>query len=274
MRYRLPSQLIAAVADVVADAETHGSMDRLFMYAGAPGDTPTGSKPVKAVQWLRQVNVAEEVDPLAVLGQIIEAYMEADLDDSAWGVEFRARKEKLEQALARAELQYHRGGVVTASLGTPSRSLEELIRGRELAAVDEEFDRALRTVESNPKEAISAACNILESLCKTYIEDECLELPSKQDLRQVWDVVRKHLGFDPSSIEDRDLKEIVSGLIGVVNGIAALRTHASSAHGAGRRRYRIEARHARLAVHSAHTVVAFVLESWDKKKTRATSASA
>src|SRR5262249_9302314 len=112
----------------------------------------------------------------------------------------------------------------------------------------------------------SAACNILESVCKTYIADEGLEMPAKQDLRPVWDAVRKDLGFDPSRVEDRDLQEILSGVLAVVSGIGALRTHASSAHGAGKKAYKLEPRHARLAVHAAHTIVAFVLESWDKMR--------
>jgi hypothetical protein len=73
------------------------------------------------------------------------------------------------------------------------------------------------------------------------------------------------LGFDPSLVEDQDLQMILTGLISVVDGIGALRTHASSAHGAGRKTYRLEPRHARLAVHSAHTVALFILESWSKK---------
>jgi hypothetical protein len=78
--------------------------------------------------------------------------------------------------------------------------------------------------------------------------------------------VRKHLGFDPSTVEDQDLQQILSGLISITEGIGALRTHASSAHGAGKMSYKIEPRHARLAVHSAHTVALFILESWRKKR--------
>ena len=104
------------------------------------------------------------------------------------------------------------------------------------------------------------------SLFKIDIEDENLDMPSKQDLQPVWSVVRKDLGFDPSRIEDRDLQEVLSGIIAVVNGIGALRTHASSAHGAGKKTYKLAPRHARLAIHSAHTVALFVIESWDKKR--------
>jgi hypothetical protein len=51
----------------------------------------------------------------------------------------------------------------------------------------------------------------------------------------------------------------------VVDGIGALRTHASSAHSEGRKGYKLEARHARLAVNAAHSVATFVLETWDKR---------
>lgn len=266
MKTKIPAHLISVVSDIAAESETHASLDSLFMYAGAPGDPPEGSKPVKAQAWLRRVNKDGDTEPMEVLGRLIEGYMEADLDGPHTGEYYRQRREKIERALTRAELQYVRGGRITGALGTPSRTLQELIVGRDLAAIEEEFARALRNVDGNPREAVSAACNILESVCKTYIEDEGLEMPKKQDLKPVWEVVRKQLGFDPSRVENRDLKEILSGLLAVVGGIAALRTHASSAHGAARSTYRLEPRHARLAVHSAHTIVAFIIESWDKKR--------
>lgn len=93
-------------------------------------------------------------------------------------------------------------------------------------------------------------------------------MPAKQDLQAVWSVVRRHLGFDPGQVEDDDLRAILSGLIATVTGIGALRTHASSAHAPGRKRYRLEPRHARLAIHGAHTVTVFVLETWEARRAR------
>lgn len=78
----------------------------------------------------------------------------------------------------------------------------------------------------------------------------------------LWDVVRKHLGFDPSAVEDEDMKVILTGLIATIHGIGALRTHAGSAHGKGRKPYKVEAKHARLAINAAHTICIFVIESW------------
>jgi hypothetical protein len=82
----------------------------------------------------------------------------------------------------------------------------------------------------------------------------------------IWAIVRKYLGFDPGVLEDEDLQNFLSGLIAVTDGISSLRTHTSSAHGAGKTSYKLEPRHARLAIHSAHTVALFVLESWNKKR--------
>lgn len=156
--------------------------------------------------------------------------------------------------------------MITTGLGIPTRALSDFIRDHDYAAIDREFQRALDNVEADPREAISAASNIVESVCKIFIEDEELEMPAKQDLQGVWTIVRKHLGLDPSTLSDKDLQQILTGIISVVHGIGALRTHASSAHGAGRITYQLEPRHARLAIHSAHTVALFVLESWQQRK--------
>lgn len=271
MRKVIPSPVLAIVADIASQRETHASMDSLFMYAGAPGDPPEGSKAVKAQEWLRRVNTDQSVQPLQVLGRLIENYMEelppegSPFDDAPPPTQ-TPDQEKLTKILARYELQYARGGSIVGALGTPSRTLEEFVREKDIAALEHEFNRALTNVDENPREAVSAASNILETLCKVYIEEQGLEMPAKQDLKPVWTVVRKDLGFDPGRVEDQDLQTILTGLLALVDGIGALRTHASSAHGAGKKPYKLEPRHSRLAIHSAHTVALFVLESWERKK--------
>lgn len=276
-RVLIPAAVIAACAEIIGSRESHASTDNLFMYAGAPGDPPEGSKTVKSQEWLRRVNKDESVDPLEILGRIIEAYMEelppegGPFDDIP-STE-TASQQKLRMALARYELQYVRGGKITGAIGTPSRSLDDFIRELDIPVLDEEFTRALANVDASPREAVSAASNILESVCKVYIAEENLCMPSKQDLKAVWGLVRKDLGFDPSIVEDKDLQVILTGLFAIVEGIGALRTHASSAHGAGKAGYKLEPRHAKLAIHSAHTVTLFVLESWERKKTKSSSKS-
>lgn len=235
------------------------------MYAGAPGDPPEGSKHAKALEWLRRTN-REQDEPLAVLGAIIEGYMDEDENSQWFGPEkSREYKGKITRALSKSNLSYLPGGRVIGALSTPSVSLDQHIKKRNIQSINEEFTRALDSVESEPREALSAACNILESVFKVYIEESSLEMPAKKDIKGTWKVIRENLNFDPSKVEDRDLQEILTGLASVVGGIGALRTHASTAHGRGKVNYKVEPRHARLAVHAAHTLALFVLETWDSR---------
>jgi hypothetical protein len=258
---RIPAPLIAALSDVIPECETHASMDNLFLHADAPGDPPEGNKQAKVQAWLRRAN-KELDDPLCIVGPLIESYMEGE-EQSAY---FPTARTKLERALQRCNLIYVTGGLVTPGGSIPATSLAELIRGRNLAAIESEFHRALENINKNPREAASAAGNILESTCKFFIEDNKLPMPAKKDLKSVWAVVRKELNFDPGSLVDDDLRKIVSGMLNSVDGIANLRTHASSAHGQGRSQYKLEPRHARLAVNAAHSVTIFVIETWDKRR--------
>ena len=62
-----------------------------------------------------------------------------------------------------------------------------------------------------------------------------------------------------------DIRNILSGLVTAVQGVGALRTHAGDAHGRERGFRRIDARIARLSIHSASAVILFLIETWEKK---------
>lgn len=271
----VPAYVLAAIADAVSEAETHASLDSLFMYAEAPGDPPDGSKAVKALEWLRRINKEGGEKTLSIIGRILEKYLETPEPIHTWKSEAaveaeKARISRIKDAITRAGLTYSSGGILTHGQGIATKSLAELVKARNLDVIDFEFDRALKNVTVSPREAVSAACNILETIFKIYIEEHThLSMPAKQDLQAVWKVVKLDLGMDASIIEERDLQEIISGIMATVNGIGALRTHGSSAHGPGKRPYRLKPRHARLAVHAAHTIAAFVLETWDERATKA-----
>ena len=142
-----------------------------------------------------------------------------------------------------------------------TESLKQLLMERDFSTINQEFTRCLDYIETDPPAAITAACSILESMCKVYIEDNALAVPTNQSVAPLWKVVSKDLGFDPSAVEDSDVRKILSGLTSIVNGIGSLRTHAGSAHGRGKVPYKVHKRHARLAIHASHTLVAFVIQT-------------
>jgi hypothetical protein len=268
---QIPAPVIAVLAENMPNMETHASLDNLFLYAEAPGNPPGGSKSVKTQAWLRIINKEAE-EPLVVLGRLVEGYIEIPDDDNEspiWESSNTTKqdfKKKILSIFQRCNLQYINGGIITDGASISSKSLSDFIKGRNIPAIESEFSRALENVNSEPREAVSAACNILESIFKVYIADENLETPKKQDISGLWKVVKEDLGFDPRKLEDDDLKKILSGMFSIIDGIGAFRTHASSAHGQGRKLYNLKARHAKFAINSAHTLALFVLETWDEKK--------
>ena len=159
----IPAALLAVVAEITARRETHATLDNLYTYAGAAGDSPEGSKQAKALAWLRATNKENSVTPLVVLGKIVEVYMEESLNpDNSWDAPKLEDRSRILKSLGDCQLQYFKGGKIIGSLGTPSRTLEEFIRERDTVSIDQEFIRALTNVESSPREAVSAASNILE----------------------------------------------------------------------------------------------------------------
>jgi hypothetical protein len=264
----LPIPVCVIVGDVLGSLiYHHRTLEALFYAAGAAGEVPEGNCVTKCQTWLKRMHT-EVSDPTAVLGKVLEEFMEVDrsYDDRQ-----EAGRKRITDTLARFGLSYHQGGLILgASTALPTKSLTQVLKDRDLTAVDKEFERALANIESDPPTAITAACSILESLFKVYIEDTPgVDMPADQSLKPLWKAVSKHIGLDPASVEDEDVKKVLSGLNSIVDGIGSLRTHIGSAHGRGRQGYRLQGRHARLAIHASHTLVGFFIETWDKRKATA-----
>jgi hypothetical protein len=266
---RIPSPVIGEVARALEAEHSHAEIDNLFMRAGANVGAADGvSKLRKIDRWLRKIDADPDVDALGVLGRLLEDFMERQpppflqyYENRSLEKAWHERRKRVRDAMAARGLSYQTGGRVRGgALHAPSKSLAALIRGSDLSALHAEFERALAGIERDPPAALTAACAILEAMCRTYIADEGLSLPADQSLHPLWKVVQGHLELSPAATHNADLKRILGGLASIVDGVGAFRTHASSAHGRDPGAPRIEPRHARLAVHAAHTVVTFVLE--------------
>lgn len=267
---KIPNAVATVVGEVLGSHYySHRRLETLFADAGAPAEVPEGNCVEKCRRWLRKCNDAPGVDPVAVLGAVLEEFMDYELTDAArmGQPQWEERRDQVRRVLARAGLEYQYGGrIVGSGTSGASRSLEAVLKQRDFDAVEAEFQRALQTVQTDPPAALTAACALVEAFCKTYIADEALTLPSDQTIKPLWKVVQGHLGLDPASMEDADMARILGGLASVVDGLGALRTHAGSAHGRGRRPYRVSPRHARLTVNAAHTLVLFAIETWDSRR--------
>lgn len=277
---KIPPSLIGTIGRVMAEAYTHAQLDTIFLSAGFPEIVPDGSKPTKVQQWMRDAN-NQLPNPMHNLGRAIAEFMDqtgpdpVELEHNEFARNradtYQSHRGGIERALQSEGLVYYRGGRITrGGISGASASLEQQLVDRPIETVQEEFDRAFQNVDQSPRQALDAACAILESICKYYLVQNGQTLPNDQSIKPLWTTTAKHLGLHPGQIEDDDLKRILSGMFSVVDGIGALRTHAGGAHGrleptSGKKNYQVLPRHARLAIHSAHTLSLFVLETWEDR---------
>jgi hypothetical protein len=269
MLTEFPKPLATIVGDVIGDYYYHHrTIDTLFYEAGASGDVPEGNCQRKTTDWLVREGKSDLSRALSILGKILEEFMDGDFPRNFRDIRDKeAAKARLVAALQRYSLAYGFGGrIYGAAVTAPSRTLGEKLKEASITEIEDEFNRALRSVDADPPAAVTAACAIVEALCKTYIADRGIALPANQTIKPLWSVVSKDLKLSPDSVEDDDLKRILSGLTSVIDGIGAYRTHAGSAHGHGQRKYKVAPRHARLAVHAAHTLCLFVMETWQARR--------
>jgi hypothetical protein len=110
--------------------------------------------------------------------------------------------------------------------------------------------------------AITNARSILEAV---LLEIEEKIIGEKQgyngDLIQLYKRVQKLLNLEPGRKDISDsLKQLLSGIVSIVCGIAPLRNKMSDSHA---RTYKPAEHHAKLAVNSVHTICMFLLESFE-----------
>ncbi|MEP7222552.1 MAG: abortive infection family protein [Novosphingobium sp.] len=146
-------------------------------------------------------------------------------------------------------------------------------------AVSAEVARALESAERDPPVAVTAACVIIESVCRAILAELDLEAPSKRDVDGLLRAVQEPLGLSPSRSDlapliAADVKQVLGGLTTVAKGVGAMRTHGGSAHATELGQAPIDARIARFAIHSASTIALFLVETLERKQRRGHMGSA
>ena len=116
---RLSRSLSAAVGSVLTGS--HTTLDALFRSAGAPGDPPNLAHHSKWKEWLFRTGQDPSVDSLAVLGNVLEEFMDLGPDETDSTFEnWPAQRRQIEKLLEQNGLRYFRFGRVLPQGQTPS----------------------------------------------------------------------------------------------------------------------------------------------------------
>lgn len=127
--------------------------------------------------------------------------------------------------------------------------------------IEEQIQKCREKVESGDYSgAITNARSLIEAVC-TKIEADLdpNALGNDGDLVKLFNRVRKLLNLDPSRQDiNESLKQVLSGLSTIINGLAAMRNKMSDAHGVA---YKPSRHHAKLAVNAAKTLADFLFDT-------------
>ena len=267
----IPLEIIAFLSKELPQFNSHTELDTLFLSAGIASDSiPNENREKKVQRKLSNINdsCSEPIQKLEIL--LNEATKPVTGNDVSFGYlktreeKKKTFKENIETELNKHGFAYINGKILPSkSLSPASITLSDLIKNRNVESINREFDRAIKNLNTNPLDAISSACNILESILKVYILEKGLELPNTQILKELWKVVKEDFKFGLSKLGQDDLQKINSGSTSIIDGIASIRTHESSAHGGGPESYIPEVRQARLVVNAAHSLAVYILETWE-----------
>jgi len=128
--------------------------------------------------------------------------------------------------------------------------------------IEEQIQKCKEKIEvGDYSGAITNARSLIEAVCvKIEVELDPLNAQGNDgDLVKMFNRARKLLHLDPSRQDISDsLKQVLSGLSNIINGLAAMRNKMSDAHGVA---YKPSRHHAKLAVNSAKTLADFLFDS-------------
>ncbi|WP_241216136.1 abortive infection family protein [Sphingomonas koreensis] len=160
------------------------------------------------------------------------------------------------------------------SSGTIVEPFIQKVATLDFDTVQMEIARALPNLQDDPEDAVTAACSLIEAVCRSILIELGLPLPARKDIDGLIRAVQEPLNLSPGRTDlpaeiEGDIRQILSGLTSVAKGIGALRTHGGDAHGREKGFRRIDPRIARLAINAASSLALFLIETWERQEKRA-----
>ena len=207
------------------------------------------------------VRVADPRDYLAdpAKGQAVLAHLNAALEADEFAIVIANGKSQLVPRSAT-------GAIVAAVIAKTALF--------DFDTVQREITRAQQSAANDPEDAVTAACSLIESVCRSILIELSLPLPPKRDIDGLVKAVQEPLGLSPGRKDispeiEVDVRQVLGGLTSVAKGVGALRTHGGDAHGREKGVRRIDPRIAKLSINAAGTLALFFIETWEQRQHRA-----
>jgi hypothetical protein len=148
---------------------------------------------------------------------------------------------------------------------------KEILSGVDTSYVAQQITRMETSVMNDPGLAIGTAKELVETCCKTILQERGVEIPKSADLSQLIKLTSKELQLTPNDIPEQAkasevIRRLLSNLAAITQGIAELRNQYGTGHGKHAHSKGLTSRHAKLAVGAASTLAVFLAETHQVRK--------
>jgi hypothetical protein len=137
--------------------------------------------------------------------------------------------------------------------------------------VAQQITRMEAAVLNDPALAIGTAKELIETTCKTILDEKKLTYSNKADVPELVKAAAKALKLTPDDIPDvakasDTIKRLLGNLGSIPHGLAELRNLYGTGHGKSARTKGLSPRHAKLAVGAASTLAVFLMETHNEQQ--------
>jgi hypothetical protein len=141
--------------------------------------------------------------------------------------------------------------------------ITEALASLDAGHVDRIWHKALERKEKDPEGAVTATRTLLESVCKTILDEMEIDYDDKADLPKLYHQTADELNLAPGQYSEELFRKILGNCQSVVGTLGAIRNAHSDAHGDGKASYKPASRHAELAVNLAGSMAMFLVRTWE-----------
>lgn len=156
------------------------------------------------------------------------------------------------------------------SLGSTPPMLKTLREAVDSSYVSQQITRMEAALENDPALAIGTAKELVETCCRTVLEDRSVAIGKTIELSELVKLTAKTLALTPDDIPEKakaveTIRRLLSNLASITTALAELRNHYGTGHGKGAKTRGLQPRHARLAVGAASTLAMFLIATHESR---------
>ena len=149
--------------------------------------------------------------------------------------------------------------------------LKKKVEEFDLKYIDKQIQVIEQHIESNPALAIGTSKELIESCCKTIL-DELKVSYNEEDLNiiKLTKLTMEKMKLLPKNIKsgakgEKTIKQILGNLSAIAQGVAELRNLYGTGHGKSGKEEGLSSRHARLVANTSSALVYFLFETFENR---------